>query len=71
MATTSRIWMNPLIVYDDTIPSSQSTIRITAIVSNIKLRLWFRNTYYTQTQINVKKWHQNNVQLRKLAYNKF
>jgi hypothetical protein len=34
-ATTNRMWMNPLIVYAVTIPSNQSTIRITAIVPNI------------------------------------
>lgn len=35
IAITRRIWMNPPIVYELTIPRSQRTIKITAIVVNI------------------------------------
>ena len=35
MAITSRIWINPPMVYDVTIPRSQSTMRTTQIVHNI------------------------------------
>ena len=34
-ATTSRMWINPLIVYDVTMPSNHNTIRTIAIVPNI------------------------------------
>jgi hypothetical protein len=39
-AMTSRIWMKPPSVYDDTIPRSQRITRIIAIVSNIGVSLW-------------------------------
>jgi hypothetical protein len=35
IATTNRMWMNPPIVYEETYPSNQKTIKITAIVSSI------------------------------------
>src|SRR5215472_8950592 len=34
-ATTKRMWMNPPIVYDETYPNNQRTIKITAIVLSI------------------------------------
>ena len=34
IATASRIWINPPIVYDVTIPSNHITIKTTAIVCN-------------------------------------
>src|SRR6266511_2424945 len=37
IATTNRMWMNPPIVYEETYPSNQKTIKITAIVSSIYL----------------------------------
>ena len=39
MAMTSRIWMNPPIVYDDTKPKSQAIIRISARVYNMVVHL--------------------------------
>jgi len=34
-ASTSRMWINPPMVYDDTIPRTHISNRITAIVHNI------------------------------------
>ncbi|OGV36423.1 MAG: hypothetical protein A2X48_03455 [Lentisphaerae bacterium GWF2_49_21] len=41
IATTSRTWTNPLIVYDVINPNSQSTIRIIAIVYNMVVLLFY------------------------------
>src|SRR5690606_4697384 len=40
MAITRRRWMSPPIVYDETMPSTQSTTRIIAMVYSIVVRLW-------------------------------
>ncbi len=42
MATTSSMWMNPLIVYDETIPSSQPIIKTAAIKFSILDILFFQ-----------------------------
>ena len=38
MATTSRMWMNPPIVYEVTMPSSHRTIKMMAMIVSICLK---------------------------------
>jgi len=47
IATTRRIWINPLTVYDETSPASQSTSRTTAIVYNMVVLLFYLFKLYT------------------------
>jgi hypothetical protein len=42
IAITSRIWIRPPMVYEETIPNSQSTIRTTQIVQSMTSPLFFR-----------------------------